>query len=103
MSGWGFHPASLSPWGGMGPAAKALLFDVFRKASEDLNGWAKQQRIHEAYQGLSLTLARGVARQLGVRCRVLDICTTHPAPDRLNDIPQMVPHTVLDAFLGPGN
>jgi len=101
MSGWGFHPVSLSPWGGMGPAAKSLIFDILRKASGDLTGWAKQQRIRECYQGLSLTLARGVARQLGSRCKVLDACAGQPASSHTQDRTNLVPPSVLAAFLGP--
>lgn len=70
--GWGHHPAAYSPWGGQGNAAKSLLFEVLKRATADQQGWPKTQRILEMRQNLSLTLAREVAKQLSLRCRVLD-------------------------------
>ena len=70
--GWGHHPAAYSPWGGQGPAARALLQEATMRATADLEGWPKTQRILELRQGLSITLAREVGRQLALRCRVLD-------------------------------
>ena len=72
--GWGHHPAAYSPWGGQGPAAKALLHDVCRRATADLEGWPKTQRMLEIRQGISLSLARGVASQLAMRCRISEVC-----------------------------
>jgi len=70
--GWGHHPAAYSLWGGQGSAAKALLFEVLKRATADQQGWPKTQRILELRQNLSLTLAREVAKQLSLRCRLLD-------------------------------
>lgn len=70
--GWGHHPAGYSPWGGQGAHARSLLYEVLRRATADLVGWAKAQRLAELRQNLALTLAREVARQLSLRCRVID-------------------------------
>lgn len=73
--GWGFTPAAFTPWGGVGPSARAILHEVGRRATAALTGWPKERRLRELYEGLSLTLARQVARQLSLRNRVQDICT----------------------------
>ena len=70
--GWAHHPAAYSPWGGQGAAAKGLLHELLKRATADQQGWPKVQRILELRQNLSLTLAREVAKQLAMRCRVLD-------------------------------
>ena len=67
-AGWGHHPAAYSLWGGQGN----LLWEVLKRATADLEGWAKTQRILELRQNLSLALVRGVARQLALRCQVLE-------------------------------
>ena len=76
LMGWGHHPAAYSPWGGEGPAARALLFEVTKRATADLQGWPRTQRMLEIRQGLSLALARGVAAQLALRCRLEEACIT---------------------------
>ena len=38
--GWGFSPFGLSTWGGLGSSAKAVLFQVGKKATADLKGWS---------------------------------------------------------------
>ena len=70
--GWGHHPAAYSPWGGQGPSAKAFMEEVMRRATADLEGWPKMKKIMELREGLSVTLARQVASQLSIRCRVLE-------------------------------
>jgi hypothetical protein len=72
QAAWGFHPAALSPWGGMGPAAKWLLEETLKRITADLPLAAHSARVQEVRQNLSLTLAREVARQLSLRCRVTD-------------------------------
>ena len=57
-------------WGGAGPGARALLFEVQKRATADLSGWPRAQRGREIRQALSLALARGVATQLPLRMRV---------------------------------
>ena len=76
--GWGHHPAAYSPWGGQGTAARSLLFEVLKRATADQQGWAKTQRILELRQNLSITLAREVAKQLSLRCRVLESLEAPP-------------------------
>ena len=56
-------------------AARALLHKVGRQATSALEAWPKQRRFREIHEGLSLTLAREVARQLSLRNRVQDACT----------------------------
>ena len=73
--GWGFSPAAFTPWGASGPGARELLHEVGRRATAALTGWPKERRLREIYEGLSLTLAREVARQLSLRNRVQDACT----------------------------
>ena len=74
-AGWGFHPAAFSPWGGLGPGAKTLWFAISKKLSPDLQGWPKKQAIKEQVAGVSLALARALAKQLGLRCKVADHCS----------------------------
>ena len=74
-AGWGFTPAAFTPWGGSGPTARALLHEVGRRATNNLAGWPKQRRLREIHEGLSLTLAREVVRQLNLRNLVQDACT----------------------------
>ena len=69
---WGFHPAAFSPWGGMGPQARWLLEETTKRITADLPMAAHSARVAEVRQNLSLTLAREVARQLALRCRVID-------------------------------
>ena len=69
---WGFHPAALSPWGGMGSAAKWLLDETLKRITADLPLAAHSARVQEIKQKISITLAREVARQLSLRCRVSD-------------------------------
>ena len=64
QAAWGFHPAALSPWSCMGPAAKWLLHDTLKKITPDLTLAAHSARIQEIKQNISITLAREVARQL---------------------------------------
>ena len=68
--GWGFSPFALSTWGGLGTSAKAVLFEVTKRATADLRGWPKTQAILEIRDGLSVTLMREIARQLSVKGRV---------------------------------
>ena len=75
--GWGHHPAGYSPWGGQGAHARSLLYEVLRRATADLVGWPKAQRLAELRQNLALTLAREVAKQLAVRCQVIDAVEHH--------------------------
>ena len=70
-AGWAFHPAAFSPWGGMGPGAKSLVFEISKRACADLHGWPRSQRLREIRGALSLALARGVAAQLSSRLKVI--------------------------------
>ena len=73
--GCGFHPAEYSPWGGMGPSARWLLQEVTKRITVDLPHASHSLRAAELRQTLSLALAREVARELALRCRVIDeIC-----------------------------
>ena len=68
--GWGFSPFALNTWGGLGSSAKAVLFEVTKRATADLQGWPKTQALLEIRDALSVTLMREVARQLSVKGRV---------------------------------
>ena len=68
--GWGFSPFGLSTWGGLGSSAKAVLFEVGKRATADLKGWPKTRALLEIREGLSVTLMREVARQLSLKGRV---------------------------------
>ena len=54
----------------MGPSAKGVLFEVSKRATADLNGWAKTKALLEIREELSVTLMREIARQLSVKGRV---------------------------------
>jgi hypothetical protein len=68
--GWGFSPFALSTWGGLGTSAKAVLFEVTKRATADLRGWPQTQALLQIREGLSVTLMRAIARQLTVKGRV---------------------------------
>jgi len=68
--GWGFSPFALSTWGGLGSSAKAVLFEVTKRATADLRGWPKTQALLEIRDALSVALMRELARQLSVKGRV---------------------------------
>ena len=68
--GWGFSPFALSTWGGLGTSAKAVLFEVSKRATADLRGWPKTKALLEIREGLSVTLMREIAKQLTVKGRV---------------------------------
>ena len=69
---WGFQAMAFSPWGGMGPSANWMLIEVLKRVTADLPYAAHAARLSEVRQNLSITLAREVARQLALRCQVLD-------------------------------
>jgi hypothetical protein len=70
QQGWGFSPFALSTWGALGSSAKAVLFEVTKRATADLGGWPKTQALLEIREGLSVTLMREIARQLSLKNRV---------------------------------
>ncbi len=70
--GWGFSPFVVSSWGGLGSSAKAVLFEVAKRATGDLRGWPKIHALQGFCETLSLTLMREVARQLTVKGRARD-------------------------------
>ena len=70
QKGWGFSPFALSTWGGLGSSAKAVLFEVTKRATADLGGWPKTQALLEIRERLSVTLMRQVARKLSLKNRV---------------------------------
>ena len=71
-AGWGFHPAAYSVWGAQGPGAATLLHEICKRATADSEAWSRLARAREIRQSLSLALARETARQLDLRCRMLD-------------------------------
>ena len=56
--------------GGLGTSAKAVLYEVSKRATADLRGWPKTQALQGIRETLSVTLMREVARQLMVKGRV---------------------------------
>jgi len=70
--GWGFSPFAMTTWGGLGSSAKAVLFEVTKRATADLKGWPKTRALDEIREDLSVTLMREVARQLSLKGRVED-------------------------------
>ena len=68
--GWGFSPFALNTWGGLGSSAKAVLFEVTKRATADLSGWPKTHALLEMREALSVTMMREVSRQLSVKGRV---------------------------------
>ena len=70
--GWGFSPFAVSTWGGLGTSAKAVLFEVTKRATADLKGWPKIHALQAIRESLSVTLMREIARQLMVKGRVQD-------------------------------
>ena len=73
-AGWGFAPAAFTPWGGSGPTPPCTSARGGPPGHAHLRGWPKQRRLREIHEGLSLTLAREVVRQLSLMNRVHDAC-----------------------------
>ena len=69
---WGMQPAAFSPWGGAGPSARHLLFETIKRVSSDAVGLSAETKSREFREVISLAIAREVARQLSLRCQVLD-------------------------------
>ena len=61
--------------GGMGPGARHLLYEVTKRAMSDTPVQTKDFRTLEIQQLLSFALAKQVAQQLSVRCRILEDCS----------------------------
>ena len=72
-AGWGFSPFAINTWGGLGSSAKAVLFEVTKRATADLQGWPKTRALDQIRQDLSVTLMREIARQLSVKGRVEEL------------------------------
>jgi hypothetical protein len=75
--GWGFQPAAFTTWGMAGPQASAMLFEIKKRATNNLSGWIKIKKAEEITANISLTMARQIARQLRMRNRVHEMCTTN--------------------------
>ena len=56
--------------GGLGTSAKAVLFEVTKRATADLRGWPQTHALLQIRESLSVTLMRAIARQLTVKGRV---------------------------------
>ena len=69
---WDFLGAGFSPWGGSGPAATTILFELTKRVTHGLPGRRKSERASEVRQNFSLALARVVACQLRLAVRVMD-------------------------------
>ena len=69
---WGLHPVAVSPWGGMGPGTRHLLYEVTKRVKSDTPVQSKEYRTLEVLQLLSMALARQLALQLSLRCRILE-------------------------------
>ena len=69
---WASHPAAFNPWGGTGPAARSLPNDILCRATSELYNKSRSQRVTEIRQGLSMALAREVAKQLALRTRIVE-------------------------------
>ena len=67
-----FTGAGFNVWGGTGPAAAKMLYELTRRATHALAGAHRAARAEEIRQNVSLTLARAVARQLRLAIRVMD-------------------------------
>jgi hypothetical protein len=74
QSGMGIPPGCLFSMGGggQGPKCKWLIEEITKRVTADLPMAAHASRATELRQNMSLTLAREVARQLSLRCRVVD-------------------------------
>ena len=73
---WGLQPVALSPWGGLGPNARSWLAEVTKRILVDNPSHSTNTRSTEILQTISLTLAREVARQLSLRCRIVEDIST---------------------------
>ena len=69
---WGMQPAAFSPWGGAGPSAKHLIFETVKRITSDGVGLAAETKAREFREVISMAIAREVARQLSLRCQILD-------------------------------
>ena len=64
---WGYAGAAFSPWGMLGPGAAQFLHALKKKATNGLSDSAKMLKDMEITRGVSMTIARQVAKQLRLR------------------------------------
>ena len=69
---WALTPAAFSPWGGMGPHARDLLGLTTKRMTADTTGFSTEARTREIRETISFAIAREVAQQLALRCRITD-------------------------------
>ena len=63
-AGQRFHPFIITTWGSFGPGAEALWKEMVKRVAAPMRGRAREWRVEELQQGLSLALMAGVGRQL---------------------------------------
>jgi hypothetical protein len=62
--GHSFAAFVVTPWGGLGPEARKIIFRLHKLALGNKRGWARTRLSIQFWQKLSLAVARPVARQL---------------------------------------
>ena len=62
--GWTFIPLVLDCYGGVGPQGRTLLNTLTRAVVTQHDAWQRRTQEEHVWQGLSITLARELARQL---------------------------------------
>ena len=64
MRGYSFIPFVMTPWGGLGPAARKVAFRLLRLILGETKGWIRIQKSQQFWRKLSFAVAKPVARQL---------------------------------------
>ena len=64
LAGASFLPFVLTPWGGLAPQAKTLMFKLVRSATSTSTGWVRLEKATAIWQKLSFAIAKEVGRQL---------------------------------------
>ena len=72
LRGASFIPFVLTPWGGMGPEARKTMARLVRGALGTLTGWERTSKAAMLWQKVSMSLAKGVARQLTAATEVTE-------------------------------
>ena len=62
--GYSFAAFVVTPWGGLGPEARKIIFRLHKLALGNKRGWARTRLSTQFWQKISMAVARPVARQL---------------------------------------
>ena len=72
LRGYSFAPFVVTPWGGLGPEARKVMFRLHQLALGSKRGWARTHLSQAFWHKFSLAVARSVGRQLSAILEVTE-------------------------------